>query len=164
MSQLPASAPEKSGDAFAHINGVVSPTVDDLKMMVFLEASGLAAYYEIAESAPNDEIRQLLQANGREELAHAHRCSKVIKILSGEDFEPPKDEDNRYVAPSGRKVDRELLEFLVMAETGGNTLYQTWADNIGNEAAAELLRQNGKEEIQHGDRARRAAELLAMSN
>ena len=164
MSQLPASAPERSGDAFAHINGVVSPTVDDLKMMVFLEASGLAAYYEIAESAPNDEIRQLLQANGREELAHAHRCSKVIKILSGEDFDPPKDEDNRYVAPSGRKVDRELLDFLVMAETGGNTLYQTWADNIGNEAAAQLLRQNGKEEIQHGDRARRAAELLSATN
>ena len=159
MSQLPASAPEKSGDAFAHINGVVSPTIDDLKLMVFLEASGLAGYYEIAESAPNEEVRQLLQANGREELAHAHRCSKVIKILSGEDFEPPKDEDNRYVVPSGRKVDRELLDFLVMAETGGNTLYQTWADNIGNEAAAELLRQNGKEEIQHGDRARRAAEL-----
>ncbi len=164
MSQLPASAPEKSGDAFAHINAVVSPTIDDLKMMVFLEASGLAGYYEIAESAPNDEIRQLLQANGREELAHAHRCSKVIKILSGEDFDPPKDEDNRYVAPSGRTVDRELLDFLVMAETGGNMLYQTWADNIGNEAAAELLRQNGKEEIQHGDRARRAAELLSKTN
>jgi len=99
MSQLPASAPEKAGEAFAHINAVISPTLDDLKLMVFLEASGLAAYYELAESAPNAEVRSLLEANGREELAHAHRVSKVIKILSGEDFPPPNAEDNRYVGP-----------------------------------------------------------------
>lgn len=163
MSQLPPTAPEKSGEAFALIGAVTSPTVDDLKMMVFLEASGLAAYYEIAQSAPTTEIRELLEANGREELAHAHRCSKVIKLLSGEDFPPPKDEDNRYVAPSGRALDRELLEFLVVAETGGDALYQTWADNIGHAEAAELLRQNGKEEIRHGERAKKAAELLALA-
>ena len=55
MSKLPASAPDTAGAAFAHINGVVSPTIDDLKLMVFLEASGLAAYEEMAQSAPNAE-------------------------------------------------------------------------------------------------------------
>jgi rubrerythrin len=160
MSQLPASAPEKVGDAFAHINAVVSPTLDDLKMMVFLEASGLAAYYDLAKSAPNDEVRGLLEANGREEMAHAHRVAKVIKILSGEDFPPPAAEDNRYVSPLGRPLDRDLLNYLVTAEDNGNTLYQAWAENIGNAEAAELLRQNGKEELRHGERAKQAAQLM----
>ena len=161
MSQLPASAPEKAGDAFAHINAVVSPTLDDLKMMVFLEASGLAAYNELASSTPNAAVRGLLEANGREEMAHAHRVAKVIKILSGEDFPPPAAEDNRYVGPVGRALDGDLLTYLVTAEENGDTLYQTWADNIGNAEAAELLRQNGKEELRHGERARQAAQLLA---
>jgi rubrerythrin len=160
MSQLPASAPEKAGEAFAHINAVTSPTIDDLKLMVFLEASGLAAYNELARSAPNDEVRGLLEANGREELAHAHRVAKVIKILSGEDFPPPEPQDNRYVATVGRPLDRELLNFLVTAEDNGNALYQAWAENIGNAEAAELLRQNGKEELRHGERAKQAAQLL----
>ena len=161
MSQLPANAPEKAGDAFAHINAVVSPTIDDLKLMVFLEASGLAGYHELAQTAANPEIRQLLEANGREEMAHAHRVAKVIKLLTGEDFEPPAAEDNRYVTPSGRTIDRELLEFLVTAENNGCSLYETWAENIGNAEAAALLRQNGKEEVRHGERARQAADLLA---
>jgi rubrerythrin len=160
MSQLPASAPENAGAAFAHINAVVSPTIDDLKLMVFLEASGLSAYHELARSAPNDEVRSLLEANGREEMAHAHRVAKVIKILTGEDFPPPSAEDNRYVGPVGRPVDRDLLNYLVTAEDNGNALYQAWAENIGNAEAAELLRQNGKEELRHGERAKQAAQLL----
>jgi rubrerythrin len=160
MSQLPASAPEKAGEAFAHINGVTSPTIDDLKMMVFLEASGLAAYNELARAAPNDAVRGLLEANGREELAHAHRVAKVIKILSGEDFPPPAPQDNRYVGPIGRPLDRDLLTYLVTAEDNGEALYQTWAQNIGNAEAAALLRQNGQEELRHGERARQAAQLL----
>lgn len=161
MSPLPAGAPQTAGEAFAHINAVTAPTIDDLKLMVYLEASGLTAYHEIAETATDPEIRQLLEANGREEMAHAHRVAKVIKLLSGEDFEPPAAEDNRYAAPSGRTVDRALLEFLVTAETNGCALYETWADNIGHPEAAALLRQNGKEEIRHGERARQAAALLA---
>ena len=160
MSQLPASAPERAAEAFAHINAVVSPTIDDLKLMVFLEASGLAAYNELAGSAPNAEVRDLLEANGREELAHAHRVSKVIKLLTGEDFPPPGPQDNRYVGPIGRALDRDLLNYLVSAEDNGNTLYQTWAENIGNAEAADLLRQNGKEELRHGERAKQAAQLL----
>ncbi len=160
MSELPASAPEKAGEAFAHINAVTSPSLDDLKVMVFLEASGLAAYNELAKSAPNDEVRGLLEANGREELAHAHRVAKVIKILSGEDFPPPEPRDNRHVGPIGRPLDRDLLTYLVTAEDNGEALYQTWADNIGNAEAAALLRQNGQEELRHGERARQAAQLL----
>ncbi len=160
MSQLPASAPDNAGAAFAHINAVVSPTIDDLKLMVFLEASGLTAYEELANSAPNAAIGELLRANGREELAHAHRVSKVIKRLTGEDFPPPTAEHNRYAKPSGRGVDRQMLEYLVSAETSGNDLYGTWADNTADPEAAALLRQNGKEEIRHAERAAQAITLL----
>jgi len=160
MSQLPASAPETTGAAFAHINAVVSPTIDDLKLMVFLEASGLTAYEELAQSAPNAEIGALLRANGREELAHAHRVSKVIKRLTGEDFPPPDAADNPYAKPSGRGVDRQMLEYLVTAENNGNDLYETWASHTDDAEAAALLRQNGKEEVRHGERAAQAIALL----
>jgi rubrerythrin len=160
MSQLPATAPASAGEAFAHINAVTAPSLDDLKLMVFLEASGQSAYFELAETTANPEVRKLLQANGREEMAHAHRVASVIELLSGEPFAPPEARDNPYAKPSGRVVDRALLQYLVTAETNGEALYDTWADNIGHAEAARLLRQNGKEEIRHGERATEAMALL----
>jgi rubrerythrin len=160
MSQLPASAPEGVGEAFAHLNAVANPSVDDLKMMVFLEASGQMAYAELAQSADNADVRKLLEANGREELAHAHRVAKVIKLLTGEEFAVPAAAENRYAKPSGRKVDRAVLEMLVAAETNGRSLYDIWAENTANAEAAELLRQNGLEETKHGDRAQQALALI----
>jgi rubrerythrin len=161
MSGLPADAPLNSGEAFARINAVTHPTVDDFKMMVYLEASAKTSYYEMAESAPTAEIAELLQANGREELAHAHRVANVIKLVSGEDFKVPAPEENQYVAPTGRKVERALLETLVKAENNGNDLYETWASHTENAEAAVLLRQNGVEEIRHGERVSQALTLLS---
>ena len=161
MSQLPAGAPTATNAAFAHINAVTKPTIDDLKMMVFLEASGQSGYYGLAQTATHPEIRKLLEANGREELAHAHRVSKVIKILSGEDFPPPADTDNPYAGGAGATADKAMLEILVKAETNGCILYETWADVIGNDEAAALLRQNAKEETLHGNRAAQAITMLA---
>jgi rubrerythrin len=160
MSQLPSSAPANTGEAFAHINAVTDPTIDDLKLMVYLEASGQSAYFEMAQSAPNPEIARLLEANGREEMAHAHRVAKVIKRLTGEDFPVPAAADNRYAAPSGRTVDRALLEMLVGAETNGCSLYETWASHTADAEAAALLLQNGKEEVRHAERAAEALKLL----
>ena len=160
MSRLPASAPETTGAAFAHINAVTAPTIDDLKLMVFLEASGLTAYEDMAAGAPNAAIGDLLRANGREEMAHAHRVSKVIKRLTGEDFPPPDAAENPYAKASGRPVDRKILEYLVEAETNGKDLYETWALNTADAEAAALLRQNGKEEVRHAERAAEALSFL----
>ncbi|HEY1707754.1 MAG TPA: ferritin-like domain-containing protein [Rhizomicrobium sp.] len=160
MSTKPAYMPESAGDAFKHINAVTAPTIDDLKLMVYLEASGQVGYGELAASAPNEAISKLLAANGREEIAHAHRVAKAIKLLSGEDFPVPEPADNPYARPSGRKCDRAILEYLVSAEFFGDTLYQTWADNTGNAEAAALLRQNGVEETKHGKRAQEALGLM----
>ncbi len=46
------------------------------------------------------------------------------------------------------------------AENNGNTLYDTWASHTANAEAAALLRQNGKEEVRHGERAAEAMALV----
>jgi rubrerythrin len=162
MTTLPASAPKSVGEAFAHINAVTSPTIDDLKLMAYLEASGLEGYYGLAAGTENAEIKALLQANGREELAHAHRVAKVVTLLSGETFVPPAAADNPYVSTSTtvRPLERRILESLVAAEENGDALYETWAKALGDGEAAELLRQNGREEIRHAERVSQALALL----
>jgi rubrerythrin len=160
MSRLPPDAPDSAAEAFARINAVVQPTIDDFKLMVYLEASAKDAYFEMAQTAPTPQIAELLQANGREELAHAHRVANVIKLISGEDFVVPAPHDNRYVAATGRKIDRAVLEMLVGAENNGNALYETWASHTQNPEAAALLLQNGREEVRHGERVSTALALL----
>ena len=155
----PKYLPENAGEAFKHINAVTAPTIDDLKLMVYLEASGQVGYGDLAASA-NDAVAKLLNANGREEVAHAHRVAKAIRILYGEDFAVPAPADNPYAKSQPRKVDRAILEGLVKAENNGKSLYDSWADNTANVEAAELFRQNGIEEAKHGARAQEAIGLL----
>ena len=160
MSTPPKFMPQSAGEAFKHINAVTAPTIDDLKLMVYLEASGEVGYGDLADSAPNDAVAKLLNANGREEVAHAHRVAKAIRAIYGEEFAVPAPADNPYAKKSGRKVDRAILEGLVKAEINGKALYDTWADNTANGEAAALFRQNGIEEAKHGARAQEAIGLL----
>ena len=160
MTPKPKFMPESAGEAFKHINAVTSPTLDDLKLMVYLEASGQVGYGDLARGAPNEAVAKLLNANGREEVAHAHRVAKAIRAIYGEDFPVPEATDNPYAKSAARKLDRAMLEGLVKAENNGKTLYDTWADNTKNAEAAELFRQNGIEEAKHGARAQEAIGLL----
>jgi len=156
----PSYMPESAGEAFKHINAVTHPTLDDLKLMVYLEASGQVGYGDLARGASSAAIAALLNANGREEVAHAHRVAKAIRAIHGEDFAVPAPEDNPYAKSAVRKLDRAILEGLVKAENSGKTLYDTWADNTTNAEAAALFRQNGIEEAKHGARAQEAIGLL----
>jgi rubrerythrin len=156
----PSYMPESAGEAFKHINAVTAPTLDDLKLMVYLEASGEVGYGDLARGAPNTAVAALLNANGREEVAHAHRVAKAIRAIYGEDFVVPETKDNPYAKSTVRKLDRAILEGLVKAENNGKTLYDTWADNTKNAEAAALFRQNGTEEAKHGARAQEAIGLL----
>ena len=47
----PKFLPESAGEAFKHINAVTAPTLDDLKLMVYLEASGEIGYGDLARGA-----------------------------------------------------------------------------------------------------------------
>jgi rubrerythrin len=159
---LPAGAPATLGDAFAHIGALTAPTLDDLKVMVLVEAAGLALYRDIASGIDNPDVVALLEHNGREEVAHAHRVSKAIKAISGEDFLPPEPADNPYLAEAmpSMAATAEGLRGLAQSEFGGETLYETWAANSENAEAARLFRLNGGEEAQHGNRLLEAAALL----
>jgi rubrerythrin len=160
---IPAGAPQTLGEAFAHIGQVQSPTIDDMKIMVLVEAAGLALYEGLAGATTNAEVQTLLRCNGREEMAHAHRVAKAIKAMTGEDYPPPSVEDNPYLSgplPTA-PVTPEGLAQTAQAEFAGDALYAGWADAVGHEEAAALFRQNGKEETDHGNRLMQAAALLA---
>jgi rubrerythrin len=159
---LPAGAPQTLGEAFGYINGVTAPTLDDLKVMVLLEAAGLELYRGISAGSNDPAVVAMLEHNGREELAHAHRVAKAIKAISGEDFPPPDDADNPYLGGPMLEVPLtpEGLRGLAQGEFGGDALYESWAANCANAEAARLFRLNGREERDHGNRLLEVAALL----
>lgn len=147
---------------FGRLLGVANPTIDDIKSLALLEASGELFYEELAAGAPNDAVKRLLARNGQEEAAHAHRLKRVIKILTGEEFNIPERADNPYCVSSPVKpaVTKESLTSLVQAEVEGDKFYERWASAMTNVEAAKLLRQNGKEESRHGERLAEAIRLF----
>lgn len=164
MHQIPAGSPATLGEAFKHINGLTNPSVDDLKVMVMLEAAGLQLYQGLAAGTDRADIHALLLHNGREELAHAHRVSKAIGKLSGADYPVPAPEENPYLAgppPATRPLTPAILQSLAQGEFNGENLYERWASACSDAEAAALFRQNGREEVEHGMRLQQAAALLA---
>ena len=164
MHDIPAGAPATMNEAFKHIAGLDDPSVEDLKVMVLLEAAGLKLYQNLAAGADREDVVALLLHNGREELAHAHRVAKAIGKLTGADYPVPAPEENPYLAgpqPAPKPVTVELLRSLAQGEYGGETLYERWASHCPNVEAAALFRLNGREETQHGARLEQAADLLS---
>ncbi len=161
---FPVGVPHTLAEAFGHLATVESPRLDDLKMMVLIEAAGLSLYQHMATGTDHPGVIDLLHHNGREELAHAHRVSKAIKAISGEDYPPPEAANNPYLQTAPQPADPVTVESLTkvaQGEFGGDALYAKWASAIGNDEAAALFRQNGKEETDHGNRLIEAAKLLA---
>jgi len=165
MQALPEGAPVSLGDAFAIINAATHPTLDVLRLMVFAEAAGKTLYESLADQVDVPAVQALLRHNGREELAHAHRVSRAIGKLTGTDYPVPTPEENPYLTmpASTRAVTPEMLATLAQAEFNGDALYETWAQNSTDADVARLLRQNGREETEHGQRLQQAAELLRAS-
>lgn len=161
MTQLPANMPTDGMSAYAYFKTVETPSIDDLKGMMFLEASGQGLYDGLVEMAESAEAKEILARNGREEQAHAHRLRRAIKILSDETVDVPEPKDNPYEGGLGfDALSREILEGLIAAEDDGKALYDGWADAVDNEEVAKLLRQNGKEEAGHAERVRQVLELM----
>lgn len=53
-------------------------------------------------------------------------------------------------------LDVPAMELLITVERTGRVFYEQLAERIGNDEAAELLRRNGREEVGHANRIRRA--------
>lgn len=160
--QLPEDGPKTTSEAFAHIGKLANgATIDDLKILALVEAIGKQLYDDLATRTENAEVQALLRQNGREELAHAHRVSKALEILTGEPFPiPPLDENPLYTALSPMPVTKEAFQGLADAELAGEDLYAGIAASFDNAEAKALFSQNGREEVQHGRRLQQAAAFL----
>lgn len=160
---LEPGMPPTIGEAFAHIGRVTAPTVMDIKVMCLVEAASKELYRATAAGAENPAVADLLRTNGDEEFVHARRAAAVLRVLTGEDFTPPEADTNPYLAsgvfPIG-ELTPPALRKLAQTEFDGERLYEGWALSIGNNEAASLLRANGKEEADHGNRLLQAAALL----
>ncbi len=162
MLPIPEGAPQTLGAAFAHINSVTAPSILDLKVMVLVEAAGQTLYEESAKGTDHPGVKALLIDNGHEEMKHARRVSAAIKALSGEEYPVPSAADNPYLTGPipAATITVEGLKKTAAAEFAGDALYAGWASHITNPEAAELLRANGREETDHGNRLLEAAALL----
>src|SRR3546814_6948630 len=105
--KLPPDAPKNTSEAFAYVNNLRNgATLDDLKILALTEALGKNLYDDLASGADDPKVKDLLLKNGREELAHAHRVSKAIEILSGEPFPIPPIAGNPLFTPIEPKIGR----------------------------------------------------------
>ncbi|HVJ06669.1 MAG TPA: ferritin family protein [Candidatus Saccharimonadales bacterium] len=162
MHTLPANAPQNLYEAFAYIGSVTKPTIDDLKLMVILEAAGKAMYDELAAGA-NPRVQALLIDSGNDELTHACRLSEAIGKLTGTNYSVPEATENPYLTGWVKPdLTADLLNSLAQAEFGGEALYEHWAENCENSEARQLFRQNGREETSHGHRLKEVSGLLAL--
>jgi rubrerythrin len=162
MHTLPPNAPNNLYEAFAYIGSVTKPTIDDLKLMVILEAAGKVMYDDLAAGA-DPQVRALLIDSGDDELAHARRLSKAIGKLTGTDYPVPEPTENPYLTGWVKPdLTADLLNSLAQAEFGGEALYEHWAENCDNSEVRQLFRQNGREETSHGHRLKGVSELLAL--
>lgn len=57
------------------------------------------------------------------------------------------------------ELDVPAMELLYRLECSGEDFYNALADRVGNEAAADLLRKNGREELGHARRVQRAISI-----
>ena len=162
MMDLPANTPTTTSDGFAYIAGLgKGANVGDLKILALVEAIGKQLYDDLSDAATQLEVKQILQANGREELKHAHRLSQAIELLTGQPFPIPDIAENPIYTPLPyMPVTREALEKLAQGEFGGEDLYANIAANFDHPEVVELLRLNGQEEVMHGTRLMEAAALL----
>jgi rubrerythrin len=149
-------------EEFVRLLGVSLPEAHDLKMLALIEAAGKSSYEAKVRGAPNEAVGRLLAQNGREEMAHAVRLRRALKLMYGEDFAIPADAENPFATPADaiEAVDADILEKTAQGELMGGDFYDGWANNVTHEEAAKLLRQNGAEERRHADRLREAVNLL----
>lgn len=161
MITLPASYPADAGAAFMQLSAKPSLDIDDLQVLALIEASGKSGYAGIASAVGNAEAAELLNKNGREEVGHAHRIAKALKILTGEDYEVPDDEQNPLVKHTPLDaVSADLLQMIVQSEYAGEGIYNRWADHQPNVEVAKIYRLIAADERRHAGRGEAVLALL----
>jgi hypothetical protein len=132
--------------------------------MYRLELAGETFYEKLAAGVDNEEAAALLRKNGREERGHAERIRRAIGHKLGRDYQPEGDDLVPLAVELPDAVPVEIFPAIVEGEIGGDACYQRWADQEPDEAVADLLRKNGREETKHGERVTAAYELLQAAS
>lgn len=163
MYQLPAEYPRDPFEAFAFLKSRETLQDEDFRVIALVESYGELFYQILARGLPNEEARELLARNAAEERGHAHRMLKALRLRTGEVFELPPIEENPFhaLAPAEIPYSDELVGLLQQGEIDGDLSYQKWADGEPNPEIAQLLRQNGVEELRHCERVKQVCALLA---
>jgi rubrerythrin len=134
--------------------------VSTMELVFRLENSGEDFYNALADRIDNTEAADLLRRNGREERGHARRLHRAISIKLGKEWAPSPEVLQRFVIPLPDEISLDMFPVIVKAELDGDVGYQRWADHEQDPEVARLLRLNGREETIHGERARKALEIL----
>jgi hypothetical protein len=152
MMSVPEGFPPDPAGVFAILKDRATLGADDLKVLAMIEAAGEALYFRIADGVKDPRAAELLRQNGREERGHAYRLAKILRLRTGEEFVPPADAENPFVAsmPATMPSTPEFIASLEHGEADGDRLYQVWADGAADPEVARLLRLNGREESRHG--------------
>ena len=146
--------------ASAQLASCTELDVAAMELLIRVECSGEDFYNALADRIGNDEAADLLRRNGREERGHARRVQRALAIKLGREYEPEGEVLERFTIPLPETIDLSLFPAIVKAELDGDAGYQAWADRESDPEIAHLLRQNGREETVHGERATRALEIL----
>lgn len=160
--RLPANAPRTTQETFAHIRRLMDGAdVDDLKILALAEAIGQQLYDDLAEQAQSPQVRELLLQSGREEMLHAHRVGQAIEILTGEPFPiPPIGENPLYTTLDPTPLTKASLTKLAQGEYAGEALYAGVASRFTDPQVLAIFAQNGREEVEHGERLQSVIALL----
>lgn len=165
--QIPTGYPGASLDALKLLYQRTRPSLDDLRVMSMIESAGESYYRGLADLVTNEEARELLLSNSRDERRHAERLVKAFALLGGGTLTLPSEEENPYAAtlraPSGAEFNGDYLAFLAGAEDEGHDGYERWAAAEPNPEIAMLYRLNAREEALHGRRDLRVKGLLAAA-
>lgn len=146
--------------AVTAMTGLEQLDVAALRLVYRIERAGETFYNLLAERIGNAEAADLLRRNGREERAHAERIRKVLGIKLGHDYEPTAEDQAPYAIALPPTVGVDLLPLIVQGELAGDADYHRWAEREPDPEAQRLLRQNGREETQHGERVKQVIALL----
>ena len=146
--------------AVTAMTGLEQLDVAALRLIYRVERAGETFYNLLAERIGNAEAADLLRRNGREERAHAERIRKVLGIKLGHDYQPTAEDQAPYAIALPPTVGVDLLPLIVQGELAGDADYHRWAEREPDPEAQRLLRQNGREETQHGERVRQVIALL----
>jgi rubrerythrin len=154
------STPTDFFSAVTALGAVEQLDLEAMRLLMRVERAGEDFYNGIADRIGDPDAAELLRRNGREERGHAERVRRVASLKLGQPFEPTAEDLAPLTVTLPDTIPADVLPVIVQGELDGDVGYQKWADRESDPEVQRLLRLNGREETQHGERVKQVIELL----